>query len=433
MSSVETVSALERRLNDAIPQQAFRSVFSARLKDIGRNVKIAGFRPGKVPVKIIEQYYGAQAEQEALSDAIQRSFNEATQTNKLKVVGKPQFEIKTKDLSAEQIEYSATFEVYPDIDLGDLSKITVERLVYEVTQADVDSTIATLRKQRSTFEATDRAAQAEDQVNIDFTGKLDGVVFEGGEAKDYTFILGAGRMLPEFEAAITGMKVGATKSFDMVFPENYHGKDVAGKKVTFTITVNQLAAPKLPEVDAEFAKSVGIADGDTSKLLEEIRVNLEREVARRLKVRNKNATMDALLQVSTFEVPKVSIEQEVEELMQQSLNDMKSRGMATKGVSLPAEMFMESAERRVKLGLILADRLENFDLRAKPEQIKAMIHEYAQTFDQPEEVVRWYASDARRMQEARGMVLEENLMVWTLSQVNTVDKPAVFSELMSDK
>ncbi len=432
MPSVETVSALERRLNASIPQQAFRSEVSARLKNIGRNVKIAGFRPGKIPVKIVEQRYGAQAQREALSDALQRSFAEAAQTNQLKVVGEPKFEIKTKDLNADQIEYSATFEVYPDVEMDDLSGVTIERLVYEVTQADVDNTIATLRKQRATFEKTGRAAQAEDRVNIDFTGKLNGAVFEGGEAKDYPFVLGAGRMLAEFEAAITGMKADATKSFDMTFPETYQSKDVAGKQVTFTVTVNKVEAPKLPEVDAEFAKSVGITDGDVSKLQEEIRSNLAREVSRRLKVRNKDAAMDALLKVAKFEVPRISVELEVQELMRQAVQDMELRGTKMKGVALPPDLFRERAERRVKLGLILADRLLKYDLRARPEQMQAMVRDYAQTFDQPDEVVRWYASDAKRMEEVRGMVLEENLMTWAMAQAKTIDKPAVFNELMGN-
>ena len=432
MPSVETVSALERRLNASIPQQAIRSEVSARLKNIGRNVKIAGFRPGKVPTKIVEQYYGAQAQQEALGDALQRSFAEATQTNNLKVVGNPQFEIKTKDMNADQIEYSATFEVYPEVEMGDLSGVTIERLVYELTQADVDNTIATLRKQRATFETVDRAAQAEDQVNIDFTGKLNGAVFEGGEAKNYPLVLGAGRMLPEFEAAITGMKAGDTKSFDMTFPETYHGKDVAGKKVTFTITVNKVEAPKLPAVDAEFARSIGVADGDLSKLQDEIRDNLTREVSRRLKVRNKDAAMDALLKVARFDVPNISVEWEVQSLMQQTVQDMESRGMKMKGVSLPPELFKERAERRVKLGLILADQVKKYNLEAKPDQIKAMIHDYAQTFERPEDVVRWYASDTKRMQEVENLVLEDNVVNWAMAQAKTIDKPAVFNELMEN-
>jgi trigger factor len=432
MHSVETVSALERRLNASIPQQTIRGEVSARLKNIGRTVKIAGFRPGKVPAKIVEQYYGAQARHDALSDALQRSFAEAAQTNNLKVVGDPQFEIKTKDLDADQIEYSATFEVYPEVVLDELSGVTIERLTYELSQADVDNTIATLRKQRATFEEVGRAAQSEDQVNIDFTGKLNGVVFEGGEAKGYPLVLGAGRMLPEFEAAITGMKAGETKSFDMTFPETYHGKDVAGKQVTFTITVNKVEAPKLPELDADFVKSVGIQDGDVSKLQDEVRENLLREVARRLKVRNKNAAMDALLEVARFDVPRISVDWEVQSLMQQTIQDMESRGMKMKGVALPPELFRERAERRVKLGLILADRVQKFDLKAKPEQIKSMIQEYAQSFDHPEDVVRWYASDVKRMQEVENLVLEENVVSWAMSQAKTVDKPAVFNELMEN-
>lgn len=432
MPSVETVSALERRLNASIPQQAIRSEVSTRLKKIGRNMKIAGFRQGKVPVKIVEQYHGAQARQEALGEALQRSFAEAAQTNNLKVAGYPQFEVKTKDLNADQIEYSATFEVYPEVALGDLSGVTIERLSYEVTQADVDNTITTLRKQRAMFEETGRAAQAEDHVNIDFTGKLNGAVFEGGEAKGYPLVLGAGRMLPEFEAAVTGMKAGETGTFDLTFPESYHGKDVAGKQVTFTVTVNKIEEPKLPEVDAGFAKSIGIADGDVSKLQEEIRSNLVREVSRRLKVRNKDAAMDALIKVARFEVPRISVEWEVENMMRQAMKDMESRGMKTKGVSLPPELFRERAERRVKLGLILADRMQKCDLTAKPEQIKAMIQEYAQSFDHPEDVIRWYASDTKRMKEVENLVLEENVVNWAMAQASTVDKPAEFNELMGN-
>jgi trigger factor len=245
-------------------------------------------------------------------------------------------------------------------------------------------------------------------------------------------VLGAGRMLPEFEAAITGMKAGETRSFDMTFPETYHGKDVAGKQVTFTITVNKVEAPKLPEVDAGFVRTVGIQDGDVSKLQAEVRENLLREVTRRLKVRNKTAAMDALLKVAKFDVPKISVDWEVQALMQQTIEDMESRGMKMKGMTLPPELFRERAEKRVKLGLILADRVQKVDLKAKPEQIKSMIQEYAQSFDHPEDVVRWYASDVKRMQEVENLVLEENVVSWAMSQAKTVDKPAVFNELMEN-
>jgi trigger factor len=433
MASVETVSALKRRLNASIPQQAIEGVVSARLKNIGRSVKIAGFRPGKVPAKIVEQFYGAQARQEALGDALQRSFAEAAQVNNLRVAGSPQFDIKTKDLLADQIEYSATFEVYPEVVVGDLSGEKIERLVYDLTQEDVDNTIATLRKQRATYEKVDRAAQSGDRLDVDFTGKLNGVVFQGGEAKGYPVMLGEGGMLPEFEAAAVGMKAGETKSFDLTFPEDYRSKEVAGKKVNFTMTLNRVEAPKLPEVDAEFAKSVGITDGDVSKLQDEVRSNLVREVSRRLRARNKDAAMGALLRVARFDVPKVSVDEEVQILMQQTLQDMESRGMKMKGISLPPELFTERAEKRVKLGLVLAYLVQKHDLTAKSEQIKAFIQDYAQSFDQPEEVIRWYAGDPARMQEVEHIVLEENVMNWAMGQAKTIDKQAVFNELMGSE
>ena len=432
MSSVETVSTLERRLNAAIPQQVIRGEVAARLKNIGRTAKISGFRPGKIPAKILEQHYGAQAHQEALGEALQRSFDEAAQLNNLRVAGYPQFEIKTNDLNADLIEYSATFEVYPEVVMGDLSGESMERLNCELTQADVDNTIMTLRKQRATFEPADRAAQAEDQVRIDFTGKLNGEVFQGGEARDYPFVLGAGRMLPEFEAAVTGMKAGETKSFDMTFPDDYHGKDVAGKQVTFTITLHKVEAPKLPEVDAGFAESVGIEGGDVSKLESEIRINLQREVVRRLKVRNKEAAMEALLKAAQFDVPKTLVEWEARNMMQQTAQDMESRGMKMKDVALPPELFAERAERRVKLGLIFADLAQKHDLRAKPEQVRVLVDDYAQSFDDPEDVVRWFYANSSQLQEVENLVLEENIVGWTVGQAKTTDKAIPFNELMGN-
>lgn len=432
MPSVETMSALERRLNASIPQQAIRGEVAARLKKIGRSAKIAGFRPGKAPEKILEQHYGAQAHQEALGEALQRSFAEAVEANKLNVAGYPKFDVKTSDLHADLIEYSATFEVYPEVVLGDLSGETVERSTYEVTQADVDNTVATLRKQRATFEPVSRAAQNDDRTMIDFVGKLNGEVFQGGEGKNYPVTLGSGSMLPEFETAIVGMKAGDTKSFDLTFPENYHSKDLAGKQVTFTITLHSVEAPRLPELDAEFAKSVGIADGDVSKLQDEIRSNLNREVSRRLKVRNKGSAMDALLRVAKFEVPKVLLEWESESLMKQTMQDMESRGMKMKGMALPPSLFADRAERRVKLGLIISDLLQKHDLKAKPEQTKALIRDYAQGYDEPEQVIRWYASDPNRMQEVENLILEDNVVDWVMGQAKVADKPAAFNDLMGN-
>ena len=432
MSSVETVRALERRLNAFIPQQTLRSEVDVRLKKIGRSAKIPGFRPGKAPARILEQHYGAQAHQEALGDALQRSFSEVVQLNNLKVAGHPKFELKTSDLGAHQIEYSATFEVYPEIVLGDLAGETIERVVYQLTDVDVDNTIATLRKQRATYEQVDRAAQNEDQVNIDFVGKLNGEVFKGGEAKGYPVKLGVGGMLPEFEAAMVGMKTGETKSFDMTFPEDYHGKDVTGKQVTFTITLNKVDAPKLPELDAAFCSSIGIEGGDVGKLESEVRANLQREVSRRLKARNKDAAMEALLKVAQFGVPKTVVEWEAQELMQQTAQEMQSRGMKIGDMPFPPELFTERAEKRAKLGLILAELTQKQDLNAKSEQVKAMVEDYAQGFDQPDEVVRWYYADPSRLQDMANVVMEGNLVDWVMAQAKAADKAISFNELMGN-
>ena len=431
MSNVETLSGLQRRLNASIPQQQLRGEMEARLKRIGRTAKVHGFRPGKVPYKVLEQQYGPSVQQEVLGESLQRTFADAAISNKLQVAGYPQFEIKTADLNAPQIEFSATFEVYPEVSLGDISGESVKRVVFTLSDADVEETINTLRKQRAVFKKADRAAQNDDQVRIDFSGTLDGVVFEGGEAKDIALVLGAGRMLPDYEKAIIGMKAGETKSFDMTFPADYHGKDVAGKQVTFTITVHAVEEAHLPEVDAEFAKALGAADGDVAKLKQEIRDNVGREAERRAKVRNKDSAMEALLKISQLEVPKVLLESEAQNLMQQTLQDMEARGMKIpKGMQLPTDMFVERATKRVKLGLILAELVKKHELQAKPEQTKALIQEYAQSYEHPEEVVRWYAAEPGRMREVENLVLEDNVVAWVMAGANVSDQAVTLSELM---
>jgi trigger factor len=431
MSNVETLSGLQRRLNASIPQQQLRSEMEARLKRIGRTAKVHGFRPGKVPFKVLEQQYGASVQQEVLGESLQRSFAEAAVSNKLQIAGYPHFEIKTADLNAPQIEFSATFEVYPEVKLGSISDESVNRVSFTLSDADVEDTINTLRKQRAEFKKADRATQNEDQVRIDFTGKLDGVVFEGGEAKDIALVLGAGRMLPDFETAIIGMKAGETKSFDMTFPADYHGKDVAGKQVTFTITVHAVEAPHLPEVDAEFAKSLGMADGDVSKLKAEIRDNIGREAQRRVKVRNKDSAMDVLLKIAQLDVPKALLESESQHLMQQTVQDMEARGMKMpKGMQLPTDMFAERATKRVKLGLILAELVKQHDLSAKPEQMKALVQEYAQSYEHPEEVVRWYNAEPGRMREIENLVLEDNVVAWVMAGAKVNDQAVTLNELM---
>jgi trigger factor len=433
MSSVETLGALERRLNASIPQQQILGEVAARIKHMGRTAKVPGFRPGKVPYKILEQQFGTQAHQEVLGDQLHRSFAEAAQANNLKVAGYPNFEIKTTDFNAPQIEYTATFEVYPDVVIGDVTAQSIERITFTLSDADVDSTIETLRKQRAVFEPANRAAQNGDQVRIDFSGMLDGVAFDGGSAKDFALVLGVGRMLPDFEKAIIGMKAGETNSFDTTFPEDYHGKDVAGKRVTFTIVMHAVEAPRLPELDAEFVKGLGIADGDVGKLKEEIRNNLKFEAERRIKVRNKDNAMEALLNIAQLEAPKALVESESQRVMQQTMQDMQSRGVnIPKGMQLPATMFAERATKRVKLGLILEALVKQNSLEARPEQVKALIAEHAQGYEKPEDIVRWYAADASRLRDVENLVLEDNVVSWLMGRARVTDKAVEFNELMGN-
>lgn len=433
MSTVETLSGLQRRLNAAIPQTMIRTEVESRLKRLGRTAKVHGFRPGKVPLKVLEQQYGQSVQQEVLGDSLQRSFAEAAVNNKLQVAGYPQFEIKTADLNAEQIEFSATFEVYPEVVIGSVSGESVTRATFTLSDADVADTLNTLRKQRAEFMPTTRAAQKDDQVKLDFVGTLNGEKFEGGEAKDFTVVPGAGRMLPEFEAAVVGVKAGDVKSFNMTFPADYHGKDVAGKEVTFTLTVHAVEEPILPEVNVEFAKVMGVVDGDVEKLKQEIRDNIGREAQRRIKVRNKDSAMEVLLKVAQLDVPKSLLDSESQRLMEQTLHDMGERGMKIpKGMKLPIDMFAERATKRVKLGLILAELVKQHELAAKPEQVTALIEEYALSFERPQEVRNWYRSDANRLREVENLVLEENVVAWVMAGAKVTDQALALNELMGD-
>ena len=434
MVNVENLGVLARRLNASIPQQQLLGEVEARLKRLGRTAKVHGFRPGKAPLKVLEQQYGAQVHQEVLGDALQRSFLDAAQANSLKVAGNPDFEIKSADFSAEKIEYSATFEVYPEVILGDISVESLERVVYTMSEEDVNSTIATLRKQRTVFQAAQRAAQNDDQVLIDFIGELNGAPFEGGEAKGFSVVLGSGRMLPDFENAIIGMQAGETKAYDMSFPADYHGKEVAGKKVTFTITLHSVEAPSLPELNAEFAKSLGVKDGDVNKLKEEIRGNLVRETERRLKLRNKDCAMNALLKISQLDVPKALLDLETRNIIKQTIREMEERGrQIPQGMTLPPELFSERAQKRVKLGLILAEVVKQQNLKANPEQVKALVQDYAQSFDHPEDVIRWHYADPSRLQPVENLVLEDNAVDWVMKTAKVTDRTIKLAELMENE
>jgi len=433
---METTTAqaneLERRIDLSIAIADVEKEMEQRLKRMGRNMKMPGFRPGKVPFNIVKQQHGDQARHEVLSEELDRVFGESITTQKMRVAGYPRIEAKASE-STTHLEFSAIFEVYPDFTPADMSAAEVERPVLEVTSAEVDKTLEILRKQRVTYADTDRAAAKEDRVVIDFLGKKNGEPFSGGQASDYAFILGQGTMLPDFENAVEGTKAGESKTFDMVFPEDYFSVDLAGQTVQFEITVKQVQAPKLPDVDAEFAKGMGIADGDIDKMRAEIEGNLKREVKRRIEGRVKDQVMDALIKANPIATPGALIEMEIQRLMQAARQDMEQRGMKAADMPIQPEWFADQAKRRVTLGLILAELVKSENLLAKPEQVRALVEENAQSYEHPEEVIRWYYAQPQRLGEVEGLVMEGNVVEWVLGKAKVTDKAAVFDELMGQK
>ncbi|WBS00286.1 trigger factor [Pseudoduganella sp. SL102] len=438
-TAVENLGKLERRLTISFPLSDVRSEVEKRLKVQAKSARAPGFRPGKVPMKMVAAQYGYQIETEVLNDKVGRAFNDAANENNLRVAGFPK--IEPKEGSPEgQLAFDATFEIYPEVEIGDLSQVEIETVKSSVTDVEIDKTIDILRKQRVHFHTKGEAgehgdggeavAANGDRVTVDFVGKIDGEEFAGGKAEDYVFVLGEGRMLPEFEAATVGLKVGEAKTFPLAFPEDYHGKDVAGKTAEFTITLKKLEWAHLPEVDAEFAKSLGVADGDLAKMREDIKVNLEREVNGRVKARNKEAVMDALVNTATLDVPQALIDQDTERLAEMTRQDMAARGMNVKDVPFPPELFKDKAERRVRLGLILSKLVGDNELQATPEQVKAQIEDFAQSYEDPREVLKYYYSDRRRLAEVEALVLEENVVTYVLGLSKTSAKEVPFDELM---
>ena len=425
-------SELERRVDLSIAIADVEKEMDNRLMRMGKNMKVPGFRPGKVPFKIVKQQYGDQARHEVLSEELDRVFAETVTTQKMRVAGYPRIEPKTTE-STTHLEFSAIFEVYPEITLGDLSTAEIERPVLEVGDAEVDKTLDILRKQRVSYADADRAAAKEDRVVIDFLGKKDGVPFDGGQASDYPFVLGQGMMLPDFENAVEGAKAGESKTFDLKFPDDYHAKDLAGQTVQFDITVKQVQAPVLPELDAEFATSMGVADGDVAKMRSEIEANLKREVKRRIEGKIKDQVMEALLATNPITVPVALVDMEVQRLMQAARQDMEQRGMKVKDMPLQPEWFADQAKRRVALGLILAEVVKTEKLQATPELVRATVEETAASYEHPDEVIRWYYAQPQRLQEVEGAVIESNVVAWALGKAKVTDKAAVFDELMGQK
>ena len=431
--TVETLEKLERRITLTLAATVINSEVESRLKKLARTVKADGFRPGKVPMSFVAQRYGAQVQYEVVNDKLGEAFSAAANEAKLRVAGMPS--IAQKDEAAEgELAFDATFEVYPEVKIADLADAEIERVSADVTDEAIDKTVEILRKQRRSFAqrgAADVAADG-DRVTIDFEGKIDGEPFAGGKADGFQFLLGEGQMLEAFEKAVRGMKAGESKTFPLAFPADYHGKDVAGKEADFLVTVKKIEAQHLPDVNESFAKALGIKEGTVEALRADIKKNLEREVKFRVLAKNKGAAMDALVGKAELDVPKSLIAGEAERMVANAREDLKKRGIKDADKApIPAELFNDQAEKRVRLGLVVAELVRSQNLQAKPEQLQAHIEEISQSYEKPAEVVRWYLSDRERMAEVEAVVIENNVTDFILGKAKVTDKQLPFDELMA--
>jgi len=430
--TVETLEKLERKMTLTLPVKVIQSEIESRLKRLAKTVKMDGFRPGKVPMNVVAQRYGYSVHYEVMNDKVGQAFSSAANEAKLRVAGQPR--ITEKEGAPEgEMAFDAVFEVFPEVKLGDLATAEVEKLSCEVSAAAIDKTLDILRKQRRTFSQrpADAAAQLTDRVTVDFEGKIDGEPFDGGKAEDFQLILGDGQMLKEFEEATTGMKLGESKTFQLAFPADYHGKDVAGKTADFMVSVKKIEAAHLPEVNEALAKSLGIEDPTVEGLRADIQKNLEREVKFRLLARNKQAALDAMAAVAELDLPNASVQTELQRLIDNARADLKQRGVKDADKApIPEEIFKPQAQRRVRLGLVVAELVRAHELQAKPEQIKAHVDELSASYEKPAEVVRWYYGDTKRMAEVEAIVIENNVTAFILSKARITDKAIAFDALM---
>ena len=428
-SNLETLGALQRRANVSVPVDQIEAEIHKRLSRLARTAKIAGFRPGKVPLKLIEKQYGPQVRTEVLNDAINDTFGDLVQKENIRVAGYPRIEPKTDATDQTRLEYTATFEVYPDVVIGDLSNVRVDKPVAEVTEADIERTIDILRRQKVTYTPATRPAMKGDKVQVDFTGTIDGVEFQGGQAKDLSITVGEGRMLPEFEAALAGVVAGDNKAFELTFPSDYHGKEVAGKTAVFSMNVKSVSEPILPPVDAEFAKGYGIADGNLERLHDEIGTNLRLELKRRILARIREQVMAALRQAAPIGVPESLVEMDVHRQMQAAATEMKARGVEPTSDQLKPEQFRDAARSRVTLGLILGELVRQHKLDPTADQVRALVEEAAQSYEQPDEVVKWHYQDRSRLADFEAQALEQNVINWVLARAKVAELQTTFAEL----
>lgn len=430
--SVETTDGLERKMTVAIEEERISTVVDGRLQDMTKTVKVKGFRTGKVPLKIVKQQYEQQVRQEVVGDVLQSTLYEAIGQEKLNPAGQPRIDSLKSD-PGQGMEYTALFEIYPEVKLGDLSKETVEKPVAEITDADVDEMLETVRGQHKEWVSVDRAAKDGDQLNINFKGMIDGEVFPGGEATDMPIELGSGRMIKGFEEGLIGAKAGDDVTLNVTFPDDYHAKELAGKPAQFDTHINKVEEAKLPELDDEFAKKLGIKDASLENMHKEIKASMQLELDNRLNTKMKSAVMDALINAHDFDVPKPLIEDESEAIKKNMLENLKQQGMQDQGMQVEASMFADQAIRRVKLGLIMSEIVKSEKIEADEDRVKKKIEEIAAPYEQPQQVVDWYNGDQQRLAEVRALVTEEQIVDWAMEKAKVVDKKVTFKEIMDSE
>lgn len=430
--SIEATTGLERRMTIGVPAAEVESAVEARLQEAARTVRINGFRKGKIPLKVIKNRFGAGVRQEVLGDIMSRSYYAALNEQKIKPAGQPRIEPKTLD-EGKDIEFVAIFEVYPEITLSDFSKIKVEKLVADVSDKDIDTMIENLRKQRQTWEEVKRAAKDGDMVTIDFEGTIDGEVFQGGSGTNTNLVLGSERMIPGFEKGLLKSKAGDEVSLDLVFPEDYRNKDLAGKAVLFKVKVNKVSGSKLPELNDEFFTAFGVDAGGEEGFRKEVAANMERELRKASKNRLKTALMDELLDQNTVDVPSALVAAEINVLRQQALQQFGDAAKNLDPSLLPDELFSEQAEKRVKLGLLLGEVIKQQGLRADPAKVREAIEDIASTYETPEEVINWYYSNKDQLDTIESAVLEDQVFDIVAEKAKVTERQVSYEELTRPK
>lgn len=431
--SLETTSGLERRLTVGVPAEQVENEVQKRLQQAARTVSIKGFRKGKVPLSVVKQRFGAGVRQEVVGEVISRSFYEAAVKENVKPAGQPSIEPKQLE-AGKDLEYVATFEVYPSVALSDLSAFEIKRDKAQVTEADIDNMIAVLRKHQAAWTAVDRAAQNDDQVNINFVGTKDGVEFAGGKADNQNLVLGSGSMIPGFEEGIVGLKAGEQKTIEVTFPEDYQSEELKGAKAEFSITVNSVSEAELPELNEDFFKKFGVEQGGLEQFRKDVAANMSRELNNALKAKVKVQVMDALLAAHTVDVPKALVANEIEVLRNQMMQRFggQRQNFDIKSL-LPDTMFEEEAKRRVSLGLIVGEIVKTAQLKPETERVNALIAEIASTYQEPEEVVQYYNSNRELMAGVESAALEDQVVDHILAGAKVSDEETTYEEIMKTR